>query len=142
MCVYTCVCVCVYVCVCACTCITVLSLAIWLLCIYISTIRTYNNYEEFVGIPSSAVLGEPYDIECPYESNPPAQYEWSRVPSCGSIGELLDWSQLTILYNNNKTLRLGGTIPILNGYYNCTATNSLGCGWFCHWRKIDVSYKC
>ena len=102
----------------------------------------YIPFDKFIGIPPSAELGEPYDIECPYESNPPAKYEWSRVPSCGSVGEPLDWPQLTILYNNNKTMRLDGAIPIHNGYYNCTATNSLGSGWFCHWRKIDVSYKC
>ena len=49
----------------------------------------YIRYEEFIGIPPSAVLGEPYDIECPYESNPIAQYDWYRVQSCGSIGEPL-----------------------------------------------------
>lgn len=102
----------------------------------------YIPIEKFTGIPPSAVLGEPYDIECPYESSPPAYYEWTRVPSCGSITEPLNWPKLTILYNNNKTLRLDGVIPIHNGYYNCTASNALGIGWFCHWRKIHVTYKC
>ena len=49
-------------------------------------------------------------MECPYESNPPAQYEWTRVPSCGSIGEPLSWPQNTTFFNNNKTLRLDGRV--------------------------------
>ena len=77
-------------------------------------------------------------MDCPYESNPPAQYEWTRVPSCGSIGELLSWPQRTILFNiNDKTLRLDGVLPIHYGYYNCSATNAFGSGWFCFWRIID-----
>ena len=32
----------------------------------------YIPIKKFTGIPPSAVLGEPYDIECPYESSPPA----------------------------------------------------------------------
>ena len=97
----------------------------------------YNDYRKFTGIPPSAVLGEPYDIECPYESNPPAQYEWTRVPSCGSVGEPLSWPPDTILYNDNRTLRLDGVLPLHYGYYNCSATNAFGSEWFCLWRKID-----
>ena len=103
----------------------------------ITTDPPYIDPRKFTGIPPSAVLGELYDIECPYESNPPAQYEWTRVPSCGSVGEPLSWPQNTTLFNNNKTLRLDGVLPMHIGYYNCSATNAFGSGWFCFWRKID-----
>ena len=97
----------------------------------------YIDYSKYIGIPPAAILGEPYDIECPYESNPPAHYEWSRVPSCGTAGEPLSWPTDTILFNNNQSLRLDGVQPFHYGYYNCSATNALGFGWFCLWRKID-----
>ena len=82
-------------------------------------------------------------MECPYESNPPAQYEWTRVPSCGSVGEPLSWPPDTILFNNtnNKTLRLDGVLPVHYGYYNCSATNAFGSGYFCFWRKIDGMWQ-
>ena len=100
----------------------------------------YNDYRKFTGIPPSAVLGEPYDMECPYESNPPALYEWTRVPSCGSV-EPLSWPPNTILYNDNRTLRLDGVLPLHYGYYNCSATNAFGSEWFCLWRKIDGMWQ-
>ena len=31
-----------------------------------------HDYGNFVGISPTAIFGEAYDIECPYESNPPA----------------------------------------------------------------------
>lgn len=97
----------------------------------------YIDYGRFLGIPPAAILGEPYDIECPYESNPPAHYEWTRVPSCDRVGEPLSWPTHTILYNNNKTLRLDGVLPLHYGYYNCYATNAFGFGSYCSWRKVD-----
>ena len=100
----------------------------------------YIDYSKYTGIPQAAILGEPYDIECPYESNPPAHYEWYRVPSCGTAGEPLSWPTDTILFNNNQSLRLDGVQPFHYGYYNCSATNALGIGWFCLWREIDGKY--
>lgn len=97
--------------------------------------------EKFTGIPPAAIYGEPYDIECPYESNPPAHYEWSRVPSCGSVKKPLSWPQHTILYNNNKKLRLDGVRPLHYGYYNCSATNAFGSRWYCLWRKVDSKHE-
>ena len=111
---------------------------------YINTILfptdpPYIDYRKFTGIPPSPVLGEPYDIKCSYESNPPAQYEWTRVPSCGSVSEPLSWPPDTILFNNsnNKTLRLNGVLPLHYGYYNCSATNAFVSEWFCFWRRLD-----
>ena len=95
-----------------------------------------------IGIPPAAISGEVYNIECPYESNPPAQYEWYKVPSCGSIEETLSSPIYTIRYNNNnKTLRLDGILPLHYGYYNygyynCSATNAFGSKWVCWWRKV------
>ena len=109
------------------------------------TDKPYIDRGKFNGIPPAAILGEPYDMECPWESNPPAQYDWSRVPSCGSVREPLSWPADTIFMNNNKTLRLDGVQPLHYGYYNCSATNALGSGWFCFWGKIDgtvFSYVC
>ena len=100
----------------------------------------YIDHSKYTGIPPAAILGEPYDIECPYESNPPAHYEWSRVPSCGTTGEPLSWPTDTILFNNNQSLRLDGVQPFHYGYYNCSATNALGIGSFCLWREIDGKY--
>ena len=103
-----------------------------------TTDTPFIDPRKHTGIPPSPILGEPYDMDCPYESNPPAQYEWTRVPSCGSIGEPMSWPQRTILFNiNDKTLRLDGVLPIHYGYYNCSATNAFGSGWFCFWRMID-----
>ena len=97
----------------------------------------YFPIEKAMFFPPAAVLGEPYEMECPYESNPPAQYEWSRVPSCGSVGEPLSWPQKTILYDNNRTLLLDGVLPLHFGFYNCSATNAFGTKSYCMWRKID-----
>ena len=61
------------------------------------------------------------------------------MPSCGSVAEPLSWPPNTILFNNNKTLRLDGFRPINYGYYNCSATNAFGSEWFCFWRKFLAS---
>ena len=98
----------------------------------------YIDHRKLTGIPPTPVLGEPYDMECPYESNPPAQYEWTRMPSCGSVGEPLSWPSNTILFNNNKTLRLDGVLPLHYGHYNCSATNAFGSGWFCFIRFYSI----
>ena len=89
------------------------------------------DYSKYIGIPPAAILGEPYDIECPYASNPPAHYEWSRVPSCGTAGEPPSWPTDTILFNNNQILQLDGAQSFYYGCYNCSATNALVSGWFC-----------
>ena len=103
-------------------------------------VRPYVPLEKFTHLPPLPIPGKAYEMECPYESNPPARYEWSRVTSCYYVLEPLSWPESTTFLNNNKTLRLDGVTPLHNGFYNCSATNALGSKWWCFWNKIDVKY--
>jgi len=92
------------------------------------------------GLPPSPVFGEVYDLECPYKSNPPADYSWTRLSSCGYDGKLLSWPPSTIIFNNKKSVRLDGVIPAHNGYYKCEATNAYGSKSWCFWNRINGNY--
>lgn len=77
------------------------------------------------GMSRWPVFGNPFMLECPLVSNPPATYTWRKYRTLDREEEI-DFSDDVMFSRQGKSWQVGSYSKNDSGVYTCTASNQLG----------------
>ncbi len=77
------------------------------------------------GVNRSPVIGRPYELTCPLQSDPPPSYTWTRYRNIDRR-EKLSFAGDVVFSENGRKWRVEGYTGEHGGVYECHATNQMG----------------
>lgn len=77
------------------------------------------------GVNRSPVIGRPYELTCPLQSDPPPSYTWTRYRNIDRR-EKLSFASDVVFSENGRKWRVEGYTGEHGGVYECHATNQIG----------------